>query len=225
MGKTKQSKSPTKKEELSLNVLDSQGRLKENILLDQNIFGARISFALLQQAINTYLSNKRKGLAMAKTRGEKSGGGKKPWRQKGTGRARAGSNRSPIWKGGGVTFAPRPHSYYKKFPERMRLGALKSALTLKLKEGKVILVEALDLKSYKAKDFAKIIIQLGVENQKVALIVVDLSDNIKRASANFKKVYLYRALDLNALGVLDCEKVIITKDSLGVIEKRLQKWT
>ncbi len=209
---------------LTLKVLEPSGKPKENISLDKSIFDGKVSAALLQQAVNTYLSNKRKGLALAKTKGEKRGGGRKPWRQKGTGRARVGSIRSPLWRGGGVTFGPRPKSYYKKFPDRMKALALKSALNAKLESNQIVIVDKLDPKISKTKEFSKIISNLGLRNEKVCFVVSDFSPNLKQASSNLKKTSLDKASDINALGVLDCKRLVLTKESLGIINKRLKKW-
>ncbi len=217
-------KNTTTAKEASLELLDSKGKIKGKILLDNTVFDGKISLALLQQAVSIYLSNKRAGQACAKNRGQKRGGGRKPWRQKGTGRARVGSIRSPLWRGGGITFAPQPHSYSRKFPERMKLLALKSALCAKLKDGQITLIDNLDIKSPKTKDFAGILSNLGVANERVCLVIADFNDNIKRASANFKKVYLKKASDINALEALDCKRLILTKDSFDIVQKRLKKW-
>ncbi|MFO8053056.1 MAG: 50S ribosomal protein L4 [Candidatus Omnitrophota bacterium] len=208
----------------TLEVIDMAGKSKDSVSLDKTVFDRKVSLALLQQAVNTYLSNKRRGLAVAKTKGEKRGGGKKPWRQKGTGRARVGSIRSPLWKGGGVTFGPRHKSYYKKFPARMKAQALKSALNAKLKDEQIVIVDKLNMKSSKTKEFNQIISNLGINDKKACFVVSEFDQNLKKASANIKKVKLDKANDINALGVLDCQRLVVTKDSLDIIQKRLKKW-
>jgi large subunit ribosomal protein L4 len=209
---------------LTLKVLGLSGKPKEDISLNKNIFDGEISLALLQQAVNTYLANKRRGLAVAKTKGEKRGGGKKPWRQKGTGRARVGSIRSPLWKGGGVTFGPRPKSYNKKFPERMRAMAFKSALNAKLKDKQIMVVDKINMESSKTREFVKILANLGITGKKVCFVLPDSDQNLKKASANIQKVKLAKADDLNALDVLDCRRLVVSQGALGIIEKRLKKW-
>lgn len=211
-------------ESLKLSLLDSKGKVTKDISLDEKVFGGKISLALLHQAVNTYLANTRKGQACTKTKGEKRGGGRKPWRQKGTGRARVGSIRSPLWKGGGVTFGPKPRSYNKKFPERMKGLALKSAFVLKLKDKQVILIDKLEVKGPKTKDFSKILSTYKINDKKSCFVVKQLSENLKRASANLNKVILKRASDINALGILDCKSLVLTQESLETIEKRLRKW-
>ena len=141
-------------ENLSLPVLSTQGKKVEQIELEKRVFDGKISEALIHQAVVTYLANQRKGLASAKTRGEVRGGGIKPWRQKGTGRARVGSIRSPLWRGGGVTFGPKPHSYYKDLPQKMKAMALKSALNAKLRDKEILILSDLKVVSHKTKDFS-----------------------------------------------------------------------
>ncbi|MCF7916415.1 MAG: 50S ribosomal protein L4 [Candidatus Omnitrophica bacterium] len=209
---------------LNLKVAGLSGKSKEDITLDKDVFDGKISLALLQQAVNTYLANKRKGLAVAKTKGEKRGGGKKPWRQKGTGRARVGSIRSPLWRGGGVTFGPRPKSYYKELPDRMRAMALKSALNAKLKDSQIIITDNLDIKSSKTKEFSKMISNLDLGNLKTCLVAANLDQNLKKSSANIKEIKIAKASDVNALGVLDCKRLVLTKESLEIIQKRVKKW-
>lgn len=216
----------TKVESLNLNLKVSglSSKSKQEITLDKGVFDGKISLALLQQAVNTYLANKRKGLAVAKTKGEKRGGGKKPWRQKGTGRARVGSIRSPLWRGGGVTFGPRPKSFYKQFPDRMRAMALKSALNAKLKDNQIIITDNLDIKSSKTKEFSKMIGNLDLGNKKACLVAANLDQNLKKSSANIKEITIAKASDVNALGVLDCKRLILTKESLDIVQKRVKKW-
>lgn len=209
---------------LSLKVIDSSGKQRGDLTLDKDVFDGKISLALLQQAVNTYLANKRKGLAVAKTKGEKRGGGKKPWRQKGTGRARVGSIRSPLWRGGGVTFGPRPKSYYKDFPDRMRAMALKSALNAKLKDKQILVVDNLNITLSKTKEFSKIIDALKINNEKSQFVVAHLDPNFKKAAANIKEVSLGKASDVNALAVLDCKRLVLTKESVDVVQKRVKKW-
>lgn len=210
--------------DLNLKVTDSAGKAKEDITLDKDVFDGKISLALLQQAVNTYLANKRKGLAVAKTKGEKRGSGKKPWRQKGTGRARVGSIRSPLWRGGGVTFGPRPKSYYKDFPDRMRAMALKSALNAKLKDKQILIIDNLNVKLSKTKEFSKIMDALKINNKKSHFVVANSDQNLKKAAANIKEVSLGKASDVNALGVLDCKRLVLTKESVDVVQKRVKKW-
>lgn len=208
---------------LELDVLNTNGESVEKINFDETVFDGKINPNLMHQAVVTYLANKRSGLACTKTKGEVRGGGRKPWRQKGTGRARVGSNRSPLWRGGGVTFGPKPHSFNKDLPKKMKLLALKSSLNVKLHEEKIIVLNELTSVSPKTKDFVKIINNLKLNQDKIRLVLVSVENNIKLGSSNLEKVLLCRADDVNTIDVLNCKKLIITKEALKVVEERVKK--
>ena len=208
---------------LELDVLNTNGESVEKINFDETIFDGKINPNLMHQAVVTYLANKRSGLACTKTKGEVRGGGRKPWRQKGTGRARVGSNRSPLWRGGGVTFGPKPHSFNKDLPKKMKLLALKSSLNVKMHEEKIIVLNELTSVSPKTKDFVKIINNLKLDKDKIRLVLVSVENNIKLGSSNLEKVLLCRADDVNTIDVLNCKKLIITKDALKVVQERVKK--
>jgi len=176
MAQKKVVKKSTKKEVISseLSVLDTKGKEIEKVKLDKGVFDGKVNTALIQQAVVAYLANQRKGLAATKTRGQVRGGGAKPWRQKGTGRARVGSNRSPIWRGGGITFGPRPRSYYQDMPKKMRALALKSALNAKLRDKQILIINDLVVSSPKTKDFIKTVSGLKLVVQKVRFGVESL---------------------------------------------------
>jgi len=147
----------SKNVQLSLPVFNTQGKQVEEIILNSQVFDGEINIALIHQAVVTYLANQRKGLALTKTRGNVRGGGRKPWKQKGTGRARVGSSRSPIWRGGGVTFGPSLRSYNKNFPKKMKAQALKSALNAKLRDQQILIIDDLFVNLPKTKLFFEII--------------------------------------------------------------------
>jgi len=223
--KPKVSKKSTKKEtkSLKLSVLDVKGKEVETIELDPKVFDGVINPSLMHQAVTAYLANQRAGLASTKTRGKVRGGGAKPWRQKGTGRARVGSIRSPIWRGGGVTFGPQPRSYYKDMPKKMKAAALKSALNAKLDNEQITILDDLSLGSHKTKDLVKIVENLKLKGQKIRLVVEKIEDNSKLACRNLEKVLLIRASDVHTAQVLDCKRVVLTKEALATIQKRVQK--
>ena len=225
-------KSPKKKvvrkatvaiDSLSLPVLNLQGKEIEKIELEKRVFDGKISEALIHQAVVTYLANQRKGLASTKTRGEVRGGGRKPWRQKGTGRARVGSIRSPLWRGGGVTFGPKPHSFYKDLPQKMKTMALKSALNAKLRDKEIVVISDLVIASHKTKDFSKIVKSLKLDGSKVRLVVEKLESNLKLATRNIKKVLLAKASDVHTKEIIDCKRLVLTKSALRDVEKRVKK--
>lgn len=208
---------------IKIPVLNTKGEKVGDLDLDPVIFDGKVKEPLMHQAIVSYLANQRKGLAAAKTRGDVSGGGAKPWRQKGTGRARVGSSRNPLWRGGGVAFGPKPHSFYKDFPKKMKAAALKSALNAKVKTENMIVLDALVLKSHKTAEFAEVLKNLKIEAQKVMLVVETLDKNLKLSSRNIEKVEITPVQTVNTYEALNCKKLIFTKDALTKIEARIKQ--
>ena len=216
-------KTVTKPKSLSLPVLNIQGKEVEQIELETKVFDGKISEALLHQAVVAYLANQRKGLASTKTRGEVQGSTAKPWRQKGTGRARVGSIRSPLWRGGGVTFGPKPRSYYKELPHKMKTMALKSALNAKLRDKEILILSDINISSHKTKDFSKILKSLKLDGIKIRLIASKVENDLKLATRNIKKVLLAKASDVHTKEVIDCKKLVLTKGALRDMEERVKK--
>ena len=199
-----------------------QGNKKDEVVLNPEIFAARVNRRLLELVQNAYAANLRHGTADTKTRKEVRGGGKKPWRQKGTGRARHGSIRSPIWKGGGVTFGPHPRSYYVSLPSSMRRKALISALSLRGDQKNVLLLEDVKLESAKTKEWAEIVKSLPLDEKRALCVVKEIGAELDRASRNLQRlVTLRRASDVTAYDVLQREKIVIEQGALPVIEGRL----
>jgi large subunit ribosomal protein L4 len=187
--------------------------------LNEAIFGAKTRPHLLHQAVVMQLANRRAGSAATKTKGFVSGGGKKPWRQKGTGRARAGSIRSPIWVGGGTTFGPQPRDYSYRMPRTARREALLSALSLKNREGKIIVVDKFELDEIKTKLMVKALAELKVNS---ALVVIPQSDvKIERSARNLPKIKVLRVEGLNVYDLLRYEHLILTEGALKRLEERL----
>ncbi|MFH1505176.1 MAG: 50S ribosomal protein L4 [Candidatus Omnitrophota bacterium] len=208
---------------LELNVLSSKGKEVGKVMLDKTVFDGKLSEALIHQAVVAYLANQRKGTACTKTRGEVSGGGRKPWRQKGTGRARVGSTRSPLWRKGGVTFGPKPRSYYQDLPKKMKIMALKSALNAKLADQQILIIDSLALDSHKTKEICKIINSLKLNGEKIRLVIPELKSDLKLSCRNIKNVLLAKAADIHTIEVINCKKLILTKDALNVVEERVRK--
>src|SRR5918999_2298437 len=187
--------------------------------LDERIFGVNARPHLLHQAVVMQLGNRRAGTAATKSKGFVRGGGKKPWRQKGTGRARAGSIRSPIWVGGGTTFGPQPRDYSYRMPRTARRAALLSALSLKNHDGKVIVVDKFEIDVIKTRQMVKALTELQVES---ALIVIAQSDvKIERSARNLPKVKVLRVAGLNVYDLLRYEHLILTEEALKLLEERL----
>ncbi|HIE35767.1 MAG TPA: 50S ribosomal protein L4 [Candidatus Omnitrophica bacterium] len=209
---------------MRIDIFDLEAKVVEKIELDKKIFDGKINDSLMHQAVVTYLTNQRKGTASTKTRADVRGGGRKPWRQKGTGRARVGSIRSPLWRGGGVIFGPKPREFYKELPKRMKALALKSALNAKLNDNELMVIKELKVPSYKTKEFFKIVKNLKLNGERIRFVVENLEKNIKLSSGNLEKVEIEAASSLNTYTVLDCKKLIFTKDALKEVEQRIKKW-
>jgi large subunit ribosomal protein L4 len=187
--------------------------------LNEAIFGAKTRPHLLHQAVVMQLANRRAGSAATKTKGFVSGGGKKPWRQKGTGRARAGSTRSPIWVGGGTTFGPHPRDYSYRLPRTARREALLSALSLKNRDAKIIVVDKFELDEGKTKLMVRALAELKVQS---ALVVIAQSDvKIERSARNLPKIKVLRVEGLNVYDLLRYEHLILTEGALKRLEERL----
>jgi large subunit ribosomal protein L4 len=187
--------------------------------LNESIFGAKLRPHLLHQAVTMQLANRRAGSVATKSKGFVRGGGKKPWRQKGTGRARAGSIRSPIWVGGGTVFGPQPRDYSYRLPRTARREALLSALSSKNRDGKIIVVAKLELDAAKTKLMAQALAELKVNS---AVIVISANnDTIERAARNLPKVKVLRVEGINVYDLLRHEHLILTQEALQQLEERL----
>jgi large subunit ribosomal protein L4 len=187
--------------------------------LKEEIFGIKTRPHLLHQIVVMQLNNRRAGTAATKSKGLVRGGGKKPWRQKGTGRARAGSIRSPLWVGGGTIFGPQPRDYSFRMPRKARKEALLSALSLKNRDGKIIVVDKLALEEAKTKLMVKALAELKVSS---ALIVISQPDTtIERSSRNIPAVKVLRVEGLNVYDLVRYEHLILTEGALKLLEERL----
>jgi large subunit ribosomal protein L4 len=186
---------------------------------NEAIFGAKTRVPLLHQAVLMQLANRRAGTAATKSKGMVSGGGKKPWRQKGTGRARAGSIRSPIWVGGGTVFGPQPRDYSYRMPRTARREALRSALSLKRRDGKIVVVDKFDLEQAKTKLMAQALRELRVKSALIVLAQPDVK--IERSARNLPRVKVLRVEGLNVYDLLRYEHLILTDGALKALEERL----
>jgi large subunit ribosomal protein L4 len=214
-------------EAMTLPVYNIEGKEVDSAKLDETVFGGNINSACLHQVINAYRANQRKGLASTKTRGEVSGGGHKPWRQKGTGRARVGSIRSPLWRHGGVIFGPHPRDFYYKVPGKMKRLALKSALCAKAKENNLIVLDNFRIEANKTKEAVKIFSNLNINSVRAkrpinTLLLLDkIDDNLLLALRNIDFLSVNLAKYTHAYEVLVSKKIIITKKGLVELTKRL----
>ncbi len=196
-----------------------EGKKQKDVELSAALFGARVNKRLLALVNKAFAANLRHGTAQTKTRKDVRGGGKKPWKQKGTGRARAGSTRSPVWRGGGTVFGPHPRSYYVNLPKGMKKQALVSALSLRASENNIVVLEAVQSQNGKTKELVKLFSALPVQGKSTLCVVKDFGEPLKRASRNMSEwVRVRKAADLNAYHVLRRTKLIIEEDALPVLE-------
>jgi len=203
-----------------VDLLNSKGENVGKISLPEEIFGKKVNPGLVHEALVSQLAMARKGTASTKTRAEVSGGGAKPWRQKGTGRARVGSNRSPLWRHGGVTFGPKPRSYKIAFPKKKRRSAVKQILSEKIHENRLIVIDSLMLEEGKTKKAKALLEKMGALMG--ALVIAKGKDaNLSRAFANLPKVKLITVQSINIRDLLNYEKIIITRDAIGAIVEGL----
>lgn len=199
-------------------VYNTEGASVGEIELKDDIFGVEINQALLHQVVKMQLANKRQGTQSALTRAEVRGGGAKPWRQKGTGRARHGSIRSPIWIKGGVTFAPKPRDYSYKMPKKMRRQALKSALSSKVENDKIVVLDNLELSQPKTKEMVKVLKNLQVDG-KALVVLPERDETVARAAGNLQGIKLASINTLNVLDILNYDRFIITKEAVQKVEE------
>ena len=201
----------------TVNVYDVNGSIVGEIELCEEIFGAEINVPAMHAYVTAYNANQRQGTQSAKTRAEVSGGGKKPWRQKGTGRARQGSTRSPQWTHGGVVFAPKPRDYRMSLNKKLKRVALKSALSSKVVADKLVVLDSLTLEQAKTKEMVKVLANLKLNN---ALIVLPENDaNVIRAARNIPGIASTTVGTLNTYEVLKYNAVLITKAAVAKVEE------
>ncbi len=189
------------------------------VTLNEDIFGVEVKKYILHDVVKMQLANRRSGNASTKTRVEVAGSGAKPWKQKGTGRARAGARQSPIWRGGGVAFGPKPRDYSYKLPKKVRKLGLKMALSARFSEDQIVVLDALEMNAIKTKDFQAILTNLNVKNALV--VVADHDHNVELSSRNIPKVKVIPSSGLNVYDVLLHEKLILVQSSLEKLDERL----
>jgi large subunit ribosomal protein L4 len=208
----------------STQVLDLKGKKLHEVGLDEDVFGIEPNQHVLHTALTRQLANARSGSANSKTRSEVRGGGKKPWRQKGTGRARAGSIRSPLWEGGGVTFGPKPRDFTKSLPKKVRILALKSALAAK-RDNLVIVQSFDDIKHGKTKEFATALKHLNLADNKVVLILDNTAPDLKKveqAARNIEGITVLHVGNLNVRDLLSSHSILLTESALEAVNARLK---
>ena len=204
-----------------LSVYNISGEITGEIELNEIVFGVEFNEAVVHQAVVMQLANQRQGTSATKTRAMVRGGGRKPWKQKGTGRARCGSNRSPVWVGGGTTFGPQPRSYAKKMPRKARRLALRCALSAKVAAGQVVVVEGLTFDAPKTKNVAALLNAFEAADAKALLITAAADKNVELSARNMPKVTTITTMGLNCFDILNSNKVILAKEAVEKIEEVL----
>ena len=202
----------------NVSVYNMEGKEVGTIELNDAVFGVKVNEHLVHMAVVQQLANNRQGTQKAKTRSEVSGGGRKPWRQKGTGHARQGSTRSPQWTGGGVVFAPVPRDYSFKMNKKEKRAALKSALSDKVANGKLVVVDALTFDAPKTKEFAKVMTNLNV-NDKALVVLNDNNANVVLSAKNIPTVKTSLTNTINVYDVVNAKTLVLTQDAVKTIEE------
>ncbi|MEA3432787.1 MAG: 50S ribosomal protein L4 [candidate division WOR-3 bacterium] len=207
---------------MRINVYSKDGSIVGKRKLSPSVFEQEINKTLISEVIRAYMANAREGTASAKKRGEVRGGGRKPWRQKHTGMARAGSTRSPIWRGGGVTFGPKPRDYNIDMPKKKKRLALLSSLSLMAKNGKILIIDEITIEHPKTKIFYDMLKTFGVkESTKLLFTLEKTNTNVYKSGRNIPGVSFITASDLNALAVLSADTIIFSLKGLLSLEERL----
>ncbi len=201
----------------NVKVYNIEGKEVGSLELNDAVFGVEINDHLVHMAVVQQLANKRQGTQSAKTRAEVSGGGRKPWRQKGTGHARQGSTRSPQWKGGGVVFAPKPRDYSFKMNKKEKALAIKSALTSRVNEAKFFVLDDLSFDAIKTKKMKAVLDNLKVE--KALVVLGEKNDNVQLSARNLPKVRTVISNSINVYDILKYDTMVLTKDAVAKIEE------
>ena len=204
-----------------LELKNLNGEKVKDIKLNDNVFGIETNDVVLHDAIVLSMANSRQGTHSTKTRAEVSGGGRKPWRQKGTGNARQGSIRAVQWRKGGIAFGPKPRDYSKKQNRKERRLALKSALTYLAKDNGIVVLDEIKFETNKTKEMTSLLNTLGVANNKVLVVVSELDDNVCYASRNLGNVKVVLPSEVNTFDVLNCDNMVATEAALKTLEEVL----
>jgi large subunit ribosomal protein L4 len=206
----------------SVDVKNARGETVGTLDLDERVFGIEPNRAVLHQAVVTQLANQRKGTHDTKTRGEVRGGGKKPWRQKGTGRARQGSTRAPHWRTGGIVFGPHPRSYHRDLPRKMRRLALRSALSAKVRDSALTVVDGLAVANGRTKEMVELLGALGLSTGAL-MVLHEREELVLRSSANVPKLRAVTLEGMNLLDILNFPTLVMTRESVEAVTERLAR--
>ncbi len=199
-------------------VVDMKGTKVDEINLSDSIFGIEPNAAVMHELVVNYLANQRQGTQSALTRSEVRGGGRKPWRQKGTGHARQGSIRAPQWRKGGVVFAPKPRSYKYTVNKKVRRLAMKSAFSSKAQDNEIIVIDSITLDEFKTKTIVKMLSDIGSE-KKALIVLPEVDKKVIKSASNIPGVKTAQVNELNVYNILNADKLIIVKDAVAKIEE------
>ena len=202
----------------SITVVDMEGKNVGTLELADSVFGIEPNAAVMHMMVVNYLAAQRQGTQSALTRSEVSGGGRKPWRQKGTGRARQGSTRAPQWTHGGIVFAPKPRSYRFSVNKKVRRLAMKSAFSTKAQESSIIVVDSIKMDEYKTKKMAAMLAAIGVE-KKALVVLPEVDSKVIKSASNIPGVKTAQVNELNVYDILNADKLVIAKDAVSKIEE------
>ena len=203
------------------NIRDINGKSVGDVSVSKNVFGIEPNLPVVRQAILSELNNMRQGTHSSKNRAKVSGGGKKPWKQKGRGVARAGTIRSPLWKGGGVVFGPEPHVYNKKLPKKMSKLARKSVLTKKVQNKELIVLDSINISSKKTADFISFMKSINILNKKTLILVDSFQENLILSSRNIRNVFIENVKTVSVYDLLDSEIILIDKAGIDTFSEVL----
>jgi large subunit ribosomal protein L4 len=206
---------------MKINVLKKDGTKGTAVTVDKSVFGIKPNESVVHQAVVAELANGRQGTHSSKNRSAVRGGGKKPWKQKGRGVARAGTTRSPIWKGGGVVFGPEPHGYDTKMPKKMRRLARRSVLSSKVSSGDLVVVDEIVIDNGKTKEFVEILNALSLSGKKLTILVAADNEKVLLAARNIPNIYVIEARSASTYDLLDCEVLLFEKAGLALLNESL----
>ena len=202
----------------NINVVDMAGKVVGTIELSDKVFGAEVNEAVLHTAVRAYLMNQRQGTQSTLTRSEVSGGGRKPWKQKGTGHARQGSTRSPQWTHGGIALGPKPRSYRINLNKALKRTAMFSALSSKVAASEMVVVDAISANEYKTKAMVEMLAALGAA-KKALIVLPEVNDFVIKSCANIEGVKTTQWNTINVYDILNCDTLIVAKDAVAKIEE------
>lgn len=206
---------------MKIEVHNNSGKVVDSIDIDSNVFDVKLNPSVVRQAVLAELTNLRQGTHSAKNRSAVRGGGKKPFKQKGRGVARAGTIRSPLWKGGGVVFGPEPHGYSHKMPKKMSKLARKSVISKRIKDGEVVVLDTIDIESKKTSNFKSFLKDIKVSQKKTLILVSSFQENLVLASRNIRNVFIENARSVSVYDLLDSDVILIDKVGVKILSEVL----